>query len=77
MRDTDYRWIEFGSILIATGACVICMYVTVLEWRWQRRRQEMNVTLESLRRDPQMLMCIDSEQIMIDTKVGELRRVVF
>jgi hypothetical protein len=77
MEDYLIHWIEFGAIVVTTGAVVICCYFSVLEYRWVYKKRRMEANLDSLRRDPQMHICTDEEQIVLDTKIGQFRRVIF
>jgi len=65
------HWIDFGAILIATGGFVCCMFHFLLGIRWIHRERQMKANLESLSRDPYMVICADEQ------KIGKSRRVVF
>ena len=69
-------WLEFGSIVVATGAVILCMFFFMLGVRWQMRKKRMEKVLQELRRDPQMVICAEETKTMLDCKVGEFRRDV-
>lgn len=77
MEDHIVAWIEFGAILVATGAVVLFLFFCVMGVRWYYRRKEMNVILNELRRDPFMVTHVHETKINLDCKVGEFRRVAF
>ena len=77
MQEKYAHWLELGVITLTVGFFVLVTYYLFFELRWCKREREMNEIIASLDRDPQMLACTDKTKIMLDTKVGEFRRVVF
>ena len=45
------RWIEFGAILVGTGAVIVFLFFCLLGVRWYYRKKRMNLILHELRRD--------------------------
>ena len=76
MEDEVARWVEFGAILVATGAVVCCMFHFLLSMRWIHREMQMNEVLDSLK-DPYMITEVKETKTTLDCSVGEFRRVTF
>jgi len=77
MEERVYHWIEFGAIVLATGAVILFFFFCVMGVRWHYRKKRMNVILAELRRDPFMLTHVQENKTMLDCKIGEFRRVAF
>lgn len=77
MEEIYAHWLELGSIILTVGFFVLVTYYLFFELRWCKREREMNEIIDSLDRDPQMLVCTDDTRIVLDTKTAEFRRVVF
>jgi len=76
MEEHVVAWIEFGAILVATGAVVLFLFFCILGIRWHFRKKRMNLILAELRRDPFMVTHVQETKTMLDCKVGEFRQVV-
>ena len=76
MEEYLAHWIEFGAILVATGAIILFLFFCVLGIRWHYREKRMNVILDSLK-DPYMVTQVRETKTTLDCRVGEFTQVAF
>jgi len=77
MEEIHYNLLELGAVILTFAFFFLVCYYLFFELRWCKREREMNEIIASLNRDPQMLVCTDDTRVVLDTKVGEFRQVVF